>query len=65
MMDTEVVAREIVSIRGRLRGLKDDETAERQALLDRMHMLQELLVEPEPERIERDEVERSYPVPPV
>lgn len=64
-MDADSVAREIVSIRSRLSLLGESESEERDALLDRMHSLQEKLVDPEPRKIERDEVEVTHPLPPV
>ncbi|HEU4319874.1 MAG TPA: hypothetical protein VFS66_07300 [Acidimicrobiia bacterium] len=64
-MDADAIAQEIVSIRSRLSLLGESESDERDALLDRLHSLQEQLVDPEPRKIERDEVEITHPVPPV
>jgi len=64
-MDVDIIAREIVSIRTRLSDLGEVESAERNDLLDRLHSLQDQLVDPEPNRQDRDEIEISYPVNPV
>lgn len=64
-MDADAIAREIVSIRSRLSRLGDVDSEERETLLDRLHSLQEQLVDPEPKRVERDEVEVTHPIPPV
>ena len=64
-MDADVIAREIVSIRSRLNDMSDEESEERAALLERLHVLQDQLVDPEPGSGERDEVDMTHVVPPV
>ena len=63
-MDVEAIAREIVSIRSRINQLGESDPEERRALLERMHSLQEELVDPDPDKVaDRDEV--ALPVLPT
>lgn len=64
-MDTDVIAREIVSIRSRLNEMGSAESDERRILVDRLHRLQDQLVDPEPNGGERDEVDLLHRVTPV
>ena len=64
-MDTDAIAREIVSIRSRLNDLGGSDLVERRALMDRMHSLQEQMVDPGPDETDRDEFDITHSIPPI